>query len=304
VDLVWINGENFAAMKRHGLLYGPFVEALPNWPLVDTENNPTALVDFTVPTDGLEAPWGRAQFNVLYDSSAVAAPPPRYQDLLAWAEANPGRLTYPAPPDFIGTTFLKQGLIALIEDRDVLQAPPADAETFARMSGPLWNFLDKLAPHLWRGGSVYPAGSPQQRQLLADGEVDFAFSFNPGELESGLAQGLLPAGTKSYLFDGGTLGNSHFLAIPYNASAKAGALVAVNFLLSPEAQARKADPAVWGDPTVLALGRLTGDERALFRDLASPPRAATAGATAPSLPEPDPAWTSLLEEAWVHRYAR
>src|SRR5262245_58281273 len=26
VDLIWINGENFAALKRNGLLFGPFVE--------------------------------------------------------------------------------------------------------------------------------------------------------------------------------------------------------------------------------------------------------------------------------------
>jgi len=30
VDLLWINGENFAAMRREDLLHGPFVDALPN----------------------------------------------------------------------------------------------------------------------------------------------------------------------------------------------------------------------------------------------------------------------------------
>jgi hypothetical protein len=44
----------------------------------------------------------------------------------------------------------------------------------------------------------------------------------------------------------GALTNSHFLAIPFNASARAGAKVVVNFLLSPAAQARKSDPAFWG----------------------------------------------------------
>src|SRR5262249_25046346 len=34
VDLIWINGENFAAMKQNGLLYGPWVERLPNWRFV------------------------------------------------------------------------------------------------------------------------------------------------------------------------------------------------------------------------------------------------------------------------------
>ena len=57
---------------------------------------------------------------------------------------------------------------------------------------------------------------------------------------------------RSFVFDGGTLGNTHFVAIPFNANAAAGAMVLANFLMSPEAQARKQDPKVWGDPTVLA----------------------------------------------------
>src|SRR5690606_15741926 len=30
VDLIWINGPNFLSMKEQGLLFGPFVERLPN----------------------------------------------------------------------------------------------------------------------------------------------------------------------------------------------------------------------------------------------------------------------------------
>ena len=29
VDLIWVNGENFAAMKSQGLLFGPLAETLP-----------------------------------------------------------------------------------------------------------------------------------------------------------------------------------------------------------------------------------------------------------------------------------
>jgi putative thiamine transport system substrate-binding protein len=31
VDLVWINGENFLAMKREAMLFGPWAESLPNF---------------------------------------------------------------------------------------------------------------------------------------------------------------------------------------------------------------------------------------------------------------------------------
>lgn len=304
IDLVWINGENFAAMKQNALLYGPFTEVLPNWPLVDLEGNPTALVDFTVPTEGMEAPWGRAQFNLLYDGESPAEPPRRFAELLDWAKSNPGRLTYPKPPDFMGTTFLKQGLIALTPDPQVLQAPPRDQASVEAATAPLWAFLDQLTPLLWRQGRHYPASGPAQRQLLADGALDFAFSFNPGDLDSAIALGLLPPSTLAYLFDDGSLGNSHFLAIPYNAKAKAGALVAIDFLLSPEAQARKADPAIWGDPSVLAIEKLPPNDRALFKNLPNPPQALTPGVRAAVLDEPHPAWVEALESAWTARYAR
>src|SRR3546814_11050062 len=71
IDLIWINGENFAAMKAQELLYGPFTDVLPNFRLVDFDNKPTTLVDFTVPTDGYESPWGMAKLNFIYDSARV-----------------------------------------------------------------------------------------------------------------------------------------------------------------------------------------------------------------------------------------
>jgi len=304
IDVIWINGENFAAMKERGLLFGPFVERLPNYALVELENNPTALLDFTVPTDGLEAPWGTAAFNLLFDSATVAAPPGRIAGLAAWAAANPGRFTYPAPPDFLGTTFLKQALIELAPPGLDLALPPADDAAFAAATAPLWEFLDGLHPQLWRGGRTFPASGPAQRQLLADGELDFALSFNPGERDSAVAQGLLPDSVRAYLLDGGSLGNTHFLAIPYNARAKAAALVAINFLLSPEAQARKSDPAHWGDPTVLALDRLAPAERAFFRAIPEPLTPLDPARPARRLSEPHPAWSVALEEAWLARYAR
>ena len=101
VDLIWINGENFAAMKSNALLFGPFTQLLPNFALVDFKRNPTAAVDFTVPTDGLESPWGMAQFTFFHDSARVATPPRTIAALQVWAALHPGRFTYPAPPDFI-----------------------------------------------------------------------------------------------------------------------------------------------------------------------------------------------------------
>ncbi len=301
VDLIWINGENFAAMKQAGLLAGPFVHLLPGFGMVDVETKPTTTVDFTIPVEGLEAPWGMAQLVFLHDRARVPKPPRRIADFPAWAAAHPGRFTYPAPPDFTGTTFLKQALHATIGDPSVLQRAPAPGEA-ATLSRPLWDFLEALHPYLWRAGRSFPLSDQHLRQLLDDGEIDIAFSFNPGEASSAIAAGLLPETVRTYVLDGGTIANTHFLAIPFNASAKAGAMVVADFLLSPEAQARKQDPRIWGDPTVLAMDKLPAAARALFDALPLGVATLTPAELGPALPEPHPAWMSEIESLWRQRY--
>ncbi|HSH57374.1 MAG TPA: ABC transporter substrate-binding protein, partial [Halomonas sp.] len=71
IDLIWLNGENFAAMREHQLLYGPFAEALPHFALTRPANNPEVVTDFTLPTAGFESPWGKAQITFYYDSDEL-----------------------------------------------------------------------------------------------------------------------------------------------------------------------------------------------------------------------------------------
>ena len=301
VDLLWINGENFAAMRANGLLYGPFAESLPNFGLVDVEGKPTTVVDFTVPTDGLESPWGMAQLVFMIDAAAAPEPTTTLDGLLAWAEANPGRFSYPTPPDFIGSTFLKQVLVSLADDPDTLSRPVAQAD-FAGVTQPLWDYLDALHPHLWRGGMTFPSSGPELKRLLADGEVDIALSFNPGEASRDIASGFLPPTVRTFVLDGGTIGNSHFVAIPYNSSAAEGAMVVANFLLSPEAQLRKQDPTYWGDGTVLNLDALDSHDRAAFEALDLGVATLSPEELGRPLPEPHPSWMTRLEAEWLVRY--
>ncbi len=298
VDLVWINGENFAAMKQGGLLSAPFAQALPNFQWVDTVGKPTTLVDFSVPTDGLEAPWGMAQLTFFADRQRLPKPPQSMSELLALARQQPGRITYPRPPNFMGTTFIKQALIENAPDAKALAQPvtPAALQTQA---APLWLFLDVLHPLLWRAGKQFPQNSAAVRQMMADGELLLGLTFNPNEAANEIAAKRLPASVQSWQFAKGTIGNTHFVAIPYNAPSKAGAQVVANFLLSPAAQARKADIDVWGDPTVLDLARLPTAERARFQ---SAPHPGQVISSAPTLPEPHASWVDALEKEWIRRY--
>ncbi len=298
VDLIWINGENFATMKREALLSAAFAQSLPNFQWVDTAGKPTTLVDFSVPTDGLESPWGMAQLTFFADAQRLPKPPQNMAELLALARSQPGRITYPRPPNFHGTTFVKQALIEHAADVKALVQPVTPA-ALATQAGPLWRFLDALHPHLWRGGKQFPQNSAAVRQMMADGELVMALTFNPNEAANEIAAKRLPATVQSWQFAKGTIGNTHFVAIPYNAPSKAGAQVVANFLLSPAAQARKADIDVWGDPTVLDVARLPPAERARFQSASRPGQVAV---TAPVLPEPHASWVDALEKEWTRRY--
>ncbi|MCC0089280.1 ABC transporter substrate-binding protein [Aeromonas veronii] len=287
IDLLWVNGENFKALKEQGLFGAPFTAELPNMALVDSSL--PVSEDFTLPVEGLEAPWGIGQLNLMVDTEEVARAPTSAAALLAWAKAHPGRFTYPKPPQFHGSSFLKQILLELTPDSAPLYREATESD-FAKLSAPLWAWLDELHPALWRKGKLFPTSAAETRQLLDDGELAMAISFNPQEAQSAAQIGALPPSVEAVAMKKGALTNSHFLAIPFNASARAGAKVVANFLLSPAAQARKANPAFWGDPSVLRADALP--------DSAKGQPALRFNAVA----EPHPSWQLKLEAAWAERY--
>jgi putative thiamine transport system substrate-binding protein len=300
VDMIWINGANFAAMKEADLLFGPYAEQLPNWTVVDVDGK-TVQTDFTVPTDGYESPWAMAQVVFVHDTADMPEKVGSMQALLEWAQANPGRFSYPQPPDFLGITFLKQVLVDILPDPSVLAAEATD-ENYADVTAPLWDYLDALTPNLWREGKAYPATGTAMFPLIADDELGLSISFSPGAASTAIANFELPDTVRTFVLDKGTIGNASFVTIPYNSGSKAGAMVVANFLMSPEAQARAQDPAILGYGTVLDMDAITADERVVFDALElgvatlSPAELGTVQA------EPHPSWATRLADDWAGRY--
>lgn len=300
VDMVWINGENFLTLKKEGLLFGPFAEQLPNYRWVDLAGKPSTRVDFSEPVEGMQAPWGMAQFTFFADRQRVPEPPRSMAALLDFARVQAGRVTYPRPPNFHGTTFLKQALLETTPERELLYRP-VSAAALERAARPLWSYLDALRPHLWRGGRQHPQNAAAVRQMMADGELLVALTFNPNEAANEIAARRLPATVYSWQNDKGSIGNTHFLAIPVNARVPDAAQVVIDFMLSPEAQARKADIEVWGDGTVLAVERLPAAQRAHFAERSWPGQVER---PAPVLLEPHGSWVEPLEREWLRRYGQ
>jgi len=299
VDLMWVNGENFAAMKRNELIWGPFANALPN--TANVQDSPSIKMDFSVPVEGLESPWGGAQLVFMHDSETLAQPPKSAEALLAFVQDG-GRFAYPAPPAFHGTTMIKQLLYELTDQAEVL-AKPVDEADFDSVTAPLWQYLDLLHPNLWGKGKSWPPSAETTRQMLDDGELDIGMSFNPNEASAAVKDGQLPDSVRTYVFDSGTIGNTHFVTIPYNAKAKEGAMIVANFLISSEAQAHKANPEIWGDPTVLDIAKLDEADKKNFTSIDFGPWVLPIAA-GQTLPEPHASWAGALEQAWLERYGK
>ncbi|WP_052480995.1 ABC transporter substrate-binding protein [Gilvimarinus agarilyticus] len=280
IDLLWINGENFHTLKREQLLLPEVLTAVPNSALL-LNNTLPLMRDFGVDVDNLEVPWGIGQFNLIARDKSFPTEQLSAEQLLAFAQKNPGQLSYPKPPDFIGTTFLKSLLVDLTEKDPRLYQAVSD-QSAAQLLPRLWQYLDRLHPLMLGQAQSFAQSSAQQLQWLADGRVSVAFSFNPQELTAKIKARRLPQNLQQHVFADGAITNSHYLAVPRNASHPAAAQVAINFFISPEAQERKADPAHWGDPAVVALE--------------------DAGALLPSAEELHASWQSAIEQGWLERY--
>lgn len=303
VDMIWINGANFLSMKEQGLLHGPFVAGLPNAKYLDLSPASPNSVDFTTPVDGMESPWRLARFVFNYDTARVDAPPRSMAGFATWAAAHPGRFTHPDPSNFMGATFLKQALIELAPDPSALQQPVTDA-AFSAQTAPLWAWYDALRPNLWHKGESFPENQSVQQQLLNDGEIDIAMSFDPASAAAAITQGLLPETTRVFVPQTGSIGNVSFVAIPFDAAHKAGAEVVANFLLDPATQAHMQDITVLGSFSVLDPARLDDAARAAFAALPTAPALPALADLGPTLLEPHASWMTRLTDEWKKRYIK
>jgi putative spermidine/putrescine transport system substrate-binding protein len=304
-DLLWINAENFRTAKEGGLIDGPFTDLLPNLASYYDGSSPDLSFDSGIPIEGYEGIWGRAQLVLTYDEAVIPNPPRTFEELKAWAMENPGQFTYPkVPDDFVGVAFVRSAYYELNG-----QTQPFDGdlskEAFTELSQPVMNYFNDIAPYLWREGTAYPATQAQLDDLFKNGEVAMTMGFEVGKTSGLVASGVYPETVKSYVLDTGTIGNAHYLAVPYNSPEKAAALLVMDFLQSPKAQIEKMKPEVWGDMPAVDPTAIGEEEMATLKSLDDVKGAIPLKElTDKRLPEMQATYIDWIKELWVNEVGK
>ncbi|WP_339712325.1 ABC transporter substrate-binding protein [uncultured Sneathiella sp.] len=297
VDMIWINGGNFRTMKQGDLLFCGYHDLLPNNKLVNWQD-PSIANDFGLPVEECEVPWNRAQFAFAYDSARTENPPKSIPELIDWVKENPGEFTYPAATDFNGSVFIRHVFYHAAGGPDALLGD-FDQEKFDEIAPKAWSILNEMEPYLWREGETYPNAIASLAQLFANREVALYFDYDPAIFGINVENGIFPETTRSYGLQDGTIGNTNYVAIPYNSPNKAAAIVTANYLLSFDAQYEKAKSSVWGAAPAIDVSKLDDEAGARFAALPRHPAVIAPEALArKSLPELHPDWISAIEKGW------
>ncbi|MEK3805163.1 ABC transporter substrate-binding protein [Bacillus sp. FSL H8-0547] len=303
-DIIWINGENFKNAKNSELLYGPFTEKLPNFKKHINGDALDIQYDFGEKTEGLEAPWGKVQFVFHYDGAKVKNPPASLEELKQWAEENPGKFTYPDANDFTGNAFLRHVFYESGGGADRFLKEGFDEELAASSSSDMWTYLNDLKPSLWKKGSAYPNSLTELDRLYSSGEVWMTMGYNEARAESLIEKGIFPETTKSFVLDSGSLGNTHFLGIPFNTQNPEGAMTAINFFMSPEAQLAKHDSTYWGEGMAVDPETFNEEQKKQLKEIERGQSVLPQDVLQKALvPEVDAQYVNWLKENWLNEVA-
>lgn len=297
IDMIWINGENFRSAKENKMLFGPFTDKLPNFSrYIDTQSEDVTL-DFAYPIEGFEAPYGKAQMVLIADTAKTPDLPHSTSELMDFVKKYPGKVTYPALPDFTGSVFVRNVIYDLCGYEQFLTMEP-DKETVKKAIEPALDYLRKLNPYLWNEGKTFPDSSVTVDNMFADGELLLNVTYDAFSVSVKIENGTYPETAQSFQFDKGTIGNTNFMAIAANSGNKAGAIVAINEMISPEIQADRYDTLKV--LPVVAYDKLNEDQKAAFDKVdlgkGSIPQDEL---LAKRLPEMPSVLVPIIEEIWL-----
>ncbi|MDR1387920.1 MAG: extracellular solute-binding protein [Propionibacteriaceae bacterium] len=243
IDLVLTGTDGLAAGIEQGLfttLLPEFASRLTN---MDNYLEPAAAMQELAQGQGVAVVYYPSGPVLEYQPSKVATPPTSPDELLAWAQANPGKFGYARPANSgPGRTFI-MGLPYVLGDSDPLDPVNGWTKT--------WAYLKELNQYI----DYYPTGTAATMTNLGNGTWDMVVSTTGWDINP-RALGTVPADVEITTFDDFTwVTDAQYAVIPKGVSAdkQAAILLLIQDMLTVEQNVKAYDtgyfypgPAVQG----------------------------------------------------------
>jgi ABC-type uncharacterized transport system YnjBCD substrate-binding protein len=227
VDVAVIHQKMAGDLVREGLL-APYVRDVATGRLVTSEASKNALGTNVA---GYVIPMFQSQTAIAYNPTLVKNPPKTYEELAAWAKANPRKFGYNGiKGGMSGVAFVVGWVYANTADAERLMKGPYDAATKAK-----WDpALAKLKE--FNRSVVITPGNAGTLDMLNRGEI----SMGPVWVDmfyTWMADGKLPPNMRLQLIGPGMPGQPMYYVIPAKAANMAAAKKFVEMATSPDVQA-------------------------------------------------------------------
>lgn len=259
MDLIVAEGVELQAFLEKELVYEPFLDRVPNYHINVNPEDYEYLYAEGQKLNFSALPIFRNQLALVYDEDELDEPPATLAEMLDLLTAAPGAFTFPMPDDLAGRQFMET-YFASLTDYEELYALEPRRETVEPFVMPALEKLKVLKNALYKKGEIYPADEEQLDQLFHEREIGFSLTTNPFKSSRMAKLETYPYGARAFVPEGGTVGDTTYMVIPYNSLNKSGGMVAANLILTTELQLPKYKEMKAPDLPVIDTERMSKED--------------------------------------------
>jgi putative spermidine/putrescine transport system substrate-binding protein len=245
-DIILFEKEGFKSAFEKGLLFGPFTEKL-----LDAKS----LLDITsleytthegIATQNYAIPYGRNQLSFIYNQDVFYETPENFDAFFELIGTYKGQFTYPDPRKSIEGEAFVLSVVGQDIDLEPFSVGNFDKAKFISAIQPGIDKLKAVKANLKDNGTSYPQSTQALDDQFNNGTLIMSMSMAYNYATDKLKEYEYPEGASTFVVTTGTATYTEVAGIAFNSGNKSGAMVALNALVSPDMQASKYDPKVWG----------------------------------------------------------
>jgi putative spermidine/putrescine transport system substrate-binding protein len=259
IDLLLLKDNEFSMLLDKEYLYDEITSKLPNYESNINIIESDIISEHGTPLGELGIPFGRQQLVLSFDEDALETYPVDLMALKEFLEETPQTFTYANPmTDNTGSEFLRTVLYELVgTEMDRLMNKDISLEEVETIIMPGISYLKEIDDLILKEDGKYFTKQSDIDYMYKEGQLLFSMSDRFGYINEAVNEELYPDGAKSFVFDGGSIMDTTYLAIPKNASNKTGSLIAINELISVELQLHKYLPSNFGNLPILDMNLMS-----------------------------------------------